>query len=107
MIGIICSQLIYVDINIKLQQNNTLLIDLLPPPKLTMSNNGPAVDGPQPKPGKYLKVSLFLRKLPNVSDEYFHGYWRNNHLVPAFANETFMSKVRKYNQVSFVSARVA
>jgi hypothetical protein len=67
-----------------------------------MSNNGPAVNGPQPTPEKYLKVSLFLRKLPNISDEYFHGYWRNNHLVPAFANETFMSKVRKYNQVSCV-----
>ncbi|CAK7233734.1 hypothetical protein SCUCBS95973_008696 [Sporothrix curviconia] len=62
------------------------------------TNKGPAVKGPQPKPEKYLKVSLYLRKLPEVSDEYFHGYWRNNHLVPAFANETFMSKVRKYNQ---------
>ena len=64
-----------------------------------MSNNGPAVNGPQPKPEKYLKVSLYLRKLPEISDEYFHGYWRNNHLVPAFANDTFMSKVRKYSQV--------
>ncbi|ERS95467.1 hypothetical protein HMPREF1624_07983 [Sporothrix schenckii ATCC 58251] len=63
-----------------------------------MSNSGPAVNGPLPTPGRYLKVSLFLRKVPSVSDEYFHGYWRNNHLVPAFANDTFMSKVRKYNQ---------
>lgn len=68
------------------------------------TNQGPPVNGPKPKPEKYLKVSLYLRKLPNVSDEYFHGYWRNNHLVPAFANTTFMSKVRKYNQVLFCSS---
>ncbi|OAA57404.1 Dimeric alpha-beta barrel [Niveomyces insectorum RCEF 264] len=62
------------------------------------SQEGPPVDGPPPTPGKYLKVSLFLRKKPDVSDEYFHAYWRNNHLKPAFANETFAGKVRRYNQ---------
>ncbi|KAK0382916.1 hypothetical protein NLU13_8832 [Sarocladium strictum] len=54
--------------------------------------------GPAPKPGKYVKVSLFLRKRPDLSDEYFHAYWANNHIAPAFENRKFMEKVRRYNQ---------
>jgi hypothetical protein len=59
----------------------------------------PQPTGPPPKPGKYIKVSLFLRKKDDVSDEFFHAYWANNHLIPAFRNETFMSKARRYCQV--------
>lgn len=60
----------------------------------------PPLTGPPPKPGRLLKVSLFLRKLPHITDEYFHAYWANNHIIPALANENFVSKVRRYNQVS-------
>ena len=59
-----------------------------------------AASGPAPKLGKYVKVSLYLKKLPHVSDDHFHAYWANNHLVPAFAHKKFMDKVRRYNQVS-------
>lgn len=59
----------------------------------------PALSGPAPKPGQYVKISLYLKKLPHISDDYFHAYWANNHLVPAFANKKFMDKVRRYNQV--------
>lgn len=59
--------------------------------------------GPVPIPGKYVKVSLYLKKLPHVSDDHFHAYWANNHLVPAFAHQKFMDKVRRYNQVSLVN----
>lgn len=58
-----------------------------------------AASGPAPKPGKFVKVSLYLKKLPHVSDDHFHAYWANNHLVPAFAHKKFMDKVRRYNQV--------
>lgn len=64
-----------------------------------MSEVKPA-SGPAPQPGKYVKVSLYLKKLPHVSDDHFHAYWANNHLVPAFAHKKFMDKVRRYNQVS-------
>lgn len=69
-----------------------------------MSNQGPAPSGPAPKPGKYLKISLYLRKQPHVTDEYFHAYWANNHLVPAMNNKTFMERTRRYNQVAFSHA---
>lgn len=65
-----------------------------------MPEEGPAPTGPVPKPGKYLKVSLYLKKQPHVTDDYFHAYWANNHLVPAFGNKNFMDRVRRYNQVS-------
>lgn len=61
---------------------------------------GPAPTGPVPEPGKYLKVTVFVKKKPEVTDEYFHAYWANNHIVPALANKNFMDKVRRYNQVS-------
>ncbi|KAH8168324.1 ethD domain-containing protein [Sarocladium implicatum] len=54
--------------------------------------------GKAPKPGRYAKVSLFLRKRSDLSDEYFHAYWANNHVTPAFQNKTFMDKARRYNQ---------
>lgn len=62
-------------------------------------SNPPAPSGQAPKPGKYVKVSLFLKKQPHVTDDHFHAYWAHNHLNPAFANKTFMDKVRRYNQV--------
>lgn len=69
-----------------------------------MSDSLIELTGPAPKPGKYAKVSLFLRKRPDLSDEYFHAYWANNHVTPAFENKIFMEKVRRYNQVGFSPA---
>jgi hypothetical protein len=63
-----------------------------------MENTTPS--GPAPTQGKYLKVSVFLKKKPEVTDDFFHAYWANNHIVPALATQTFMDKVRRYNQVS-------
>lgn len=68
-----------------------------------MSNQGPPPSGPVPKPGRYLKISLYLRKQPNVTDAYFHAYWANNHLEPALKNKTFTDKTRRYNQVPNLS----
>lgn len=66
-----------------------------------MSMDGPVLTGPPPKEGKYLKVSLYLRKLPHITDDYFHAYWANNHIIPALANKNFVSRVRRYNQAGF------
>jgi hypothetical protein len=68
--------------------------------------DGPASSGPVPKPGKYLKVSLFLKKLPTVTDDYFHAYWANNHVKVALENDTFRHKVRRYNQVRVLKMNI-
>ncbi|CAK7215349.1 hypothetical protein SCUCBS95973_002451 [Sporothrix curviconia] len=55
--------------------------------------------GPAPSPtGKYVKITMFLKKLPHVSNEYFSAYWANNHVAPALKNKVFRDKVRRYNQ---------
>ena len=66
---------------------------------LDKNMSSPALTGPAPNEGKYLKVSLYLRKLPHITDDYFHAYWANNHVIPALANKNFVSRVRRYNQV--------
>ncbi|KAK0948029.1 hypothetical protein LTR29_000553 [Friedmanniomyces endolithicus] len=48
---------------------------------------------------QYLKISLFLRKQPHVSDEFFHQHWETQHVDVALRNKTFAAKARKYNQV--------
>lgn len=50
-------------------------------------------------PKQYLKISLFLKKLPNISDEQFRNHWKGQHIQIAMQNKTFMAKTRKYNQV--------
>jgi hypothetical protein len=57
--------------------------------------------GPAPtRNGKLLKITLYLKKLPHVSDTFFHAYWANNHVGPAVSNPKFRQKVVRYNQVS-------
>ncbi|RDW64781.1 hypothetical protein BP6252_10432 [Coleophoma cylindrospora] len=56
-------------------------------------------------PKKYLKVSLFLTKLPELSDEQFHEYWRTKHLQLALENKSFSTKVRRYNQAKLTAAQ--
>ncbi|KAK1044098.1 hypothetical protein LTR33_015338 [Friedmanniomyces endolithicus] len=48
---------------------------------------------------QYLKISLFLKKQPHVSDEFFHKHWETQHVDVAMRNKTFLAKARKYNQV--------
>ena len=47
----------------------------------------------------YLKVSLFIKKLPNISHEQFRAHWKGPHVDIALKNDTFVRLVRKYNQV--------
>jgi hypothetical protein len=47
----------------------------------------------------YLKVSLFIKKLPNITDEQFRAHWKGPHATIALENKTFVKNVRKYNQV--------
>jgi len=46
-----------------------------------------------------LKISLFISKLPDISDEQFRKHWKGPHAQIALENKTFMKNVRKYNQV--------
>ncbi|KAK5737320.1 hypothetical protein LTR17_006737 [Elasticomyces elasticus] len=46
-----------------------------------------------------LKISLFLKKQPNLTDEFFHKHWKTQHVDVALRNRTFASKARRYNQV--------
>jgi len=48
---------------------------------------------------QYLKISLFLKKLPEIIDQQFHEHWKNQHVNLAKENKKFMAKTRKYNQV--------
>ncbi len=48
--------------------------------------------------GKLVKITMFIKKLPNVSDDYFHAYWAANHVAPAMRLKNFRDKVRRYNQ---------
>lgn len=48
---------------------------------------------------QYLKVSLFLKKLPSITDEQFHNHWKGTHKDVALQIPLFKQVVRKYNQV--------
>ncbi|KAL1851998.1 hypothetical protein Daus18300_012353 [Diaporthe australafricana] len=41
---------------------------------------------------------MFFKKHPNVTDDYFHAYWANNHVEPLLKLTKFGDKVRRYNQ---------
>lgn len=54
-----------------------------------------------PEP-KFLKVTLFIKKLPHVTHEHFHNYWRKEHAEGAmFSGSLFAEKVLRYVQVWF------
>ncbi|KAI1779149.1 hypothetical protein F4818DRAFT_403492 [Hypoxylon cercidicola] len=59
----------------------------------------PPLTGSAPAKSKYLKVSIFFKKHPSITDDYFHAYWANNHVEPLLKLAKFKDKVRKYNQV--------
>ncbi|CAG8954367.1 hypothetical protein HYFRA_00005992 [Hymenoscyphus fraxineus] len=52
-----------------------------------------------PEP-KFVKVTLFIKKLPHITDEFFHNYWRKEHAEGSmFKGSIFAEKVLRYNQV--------
>ncbi|KAL1611845.1 hypothetical protein SLS60_000066 [Paraconiothyrium brasiliense] len=46
----------------------------------------------------YIRVQLCLKKKDEVSDEFFHDYWKGNHVKLALQNKKFRDKVIRYNQ---------
>ena len=54
----------------------------------------------EPKEIPLLRVQLCLKKKDDVTDEFFHDYWRGNHVKLALENKKFVDKVVRYNQVS-------
>jgi hypothetical protein len=53
----------------------------------------------EPKDMPLLRVQLCLKKKDDVTDEFFHAYWRGNHVKLALENKKFVDKVIRYNQV--------
>lgn len=68
--------------------------------KPVASRTALALRGPAPERGRYLRITMYIRKLPGITDDYFHAYWANNHREAALANSTFAAKIRRYSQVS-------
>ncbi|KFH42514.1 hypothetical protein ACRE_067360 [Hapsidospora chrysogenum ATCC 11550] len=67
----------------------------------------PELLGPPPKAAKLVKVSLFLKKRPDITDDYFRAYWYHNHRVLFVDTKAFRKYVRKYNQSHYVKDQVA
>lgn len=59
----------------------------------------PELLGPPLKPGKYIKITIFLKKKADITDEYFHAYWLHNHTHQFLKTKAFKTLVRKYSQV--------
>jgi hypothetical protein len=57
----------------------------------------------EPKDMPLLRVQLCLKKKDDVTDEFFHDYWRGNHVKLALENPKFVDKVVRYNQVCCLS----
>ncbi|KAI6784980.1 uncharacterized protein J7T54_008074 [Emericellopsis cladophorae] len=67
-----------------------------------MSQPQPELQGPPLKPGRYIKISLFLKRRPDVTEEYFHAYWLHNHTNLFLGVKAFKELVRKYNQSHYI-----
>ncbi|KAL5371326.1 hypothetical protein DPSP01_014345 [Paraphaeosphaeria sporulosa] len=46
----------------------------------------------------YIRVQLCIKKKDEVSDKFFHDYWKGNHVKLALENKKFVDKVIRYNQ---------
>jgi hypothetical protein len=55
--------------------------------------------GDAPQPGRYVKISVFLKKRPDITDDYFRTYWYHNHAILFVKSAAFQKYVVKYNQV--------
>ncbi|ORY15282.1 EthD domain-containing protein, partial [Clohesyomyces aquaticus] len=45
-----------------------------------------------------IRIMLCLKKKDEVTDEFFHDYWKGNHVKLALENAKFVDKVLRYNQ---------
>ncbi|KAF2440514.1 hypothetical protein P171DRAFT_319014, partial [Karstenula rhodostoma CBS 690.94] len=52
-----------------------------------------------------IRVQLCIKKKDEVSDEFFHDYWKVNHVKLALENKKFCEKVIRYNQQFHTSPR--
>ncbi|KAF2004343.1 hypothetical protein P154DRAFT_519545 [Amniculicola lignicola CBS 123094] len=52
----------------------------------------------EPENPPLIRVQLFLKKQDRVSDEFFHNYWKDNHVKVALSNQKFRERVVRYNQ---------
>ncbi|KAL3470508.1 hypothetical protein BJX99DRAFT_264189 [Aspergillus californicus] len=47
---------------------------------------------------KYVKIMMYLKRRPDVSDEQFHHRWSKEHVEIALSNPVFKSKILRFNQ---------
>ncbi|KAF2011498.1 hypothetical protein BU24DRAFT_282677 [Aaosphaeria arxii CBS 175.79] len=45
-----------------------------------------------------IRVQLCLKKKDEVTDDFFHNYWKGNHVNLALENKNFVDCVIRYNQ---------
>jgi hypothetical protein len=57
----------------------------------------------EPSSIPHIRVQLCLQKKDEVTDAFFHDYWRGNHVKLALENKKFKDKVIRYNQVCLSS----
>ncbi|KAF2670830.1 hypothetical protein BT63DRAFT_423124 [Microthyrium microscopicum] len=53
---------------------------------------------PNGKQSKLIKITEYLKKLPNITDEQFHQHWNSTHVNIAMKSPLFRKHVRYYNQ---------
>ncbi|KAH7139332.1 hypothetical protein B0J11DRAFT_589065 [Dendryphion nanum] len=46
----------------------------------------------------FIRVQLFIKKKDDITDDFFHNYWRGNHVKLALENKNFVDRVIRYNQ---------
>jgi hypothetical protein len=59
------------------------------------------MDNPTNNP--LIKISLFLKKKDDVTDDFFHSHWKGKHVETALRSENFSELVVRYNQVSILT----
>jgi hypothetical protein len=47
----------------------------------------------------FIRVQLYIKKKDDITDQFFHDYWRGNHVKLALENKNFVDRVIRYNQV--------
>lgn len=55
--------------------------------------------GDEPANLPFIRVQLCLKKKDDITDEFFHSYWKSNHVKLALENKNFVDRVIRYNQV--------
>jgi hypothetical protein len=60
----------------------------------------------EPQSLPFIRIQLCINKKDEVTDQFFHDYWRGNHVKLALENEKFKNKVIRYNQVNGSSSPI-